>query len=197
MSIAKIRIKQLAHDSINKAITENLSGSTSAQKLVDWKTDKNGKITGVMFNYSEHMRITSDAVNIVQNTLEELKKTPDYIPLGQALNSAILASYGPDVKIRFIPEGTVKVDLQTRQKDAGINMVLIEVFMRVNTEVAIIIPFETGTEEVETEVPISYIMVVGDVPMYYFDNKGQQVHSADDSTGVVPPTISLPSLTEN
>jgi sporulation protein YunB len=193
MNIATLRIKQMAHEAINKAITENISNSPTVDKLIDWKMDKNDKITGVMFNYAEHMRITSDTVTIVQDTLKELQQVPDYIPVGQAFNSAILASYGPDVKVRFVPQGTVKIDLHTRQKDAGINMVLFEVYMRVITEVAIIIPFDTGYEVVETEIPISYVVLVGDVPMYYFDNKGQQINSSGGA-GAIPPTISLPSL---
>lgn len=197
MNIAKIRIKQMAHEAINKAITESISGSPSVEKLMDWKMDKNDQVNGVMFNYAEHMRITSNAVKVVQETLDELQKKPDYIPLGQAFDSAILASYGPDVKIKFVPEGTVKIDLETRQKDAGINMVLFEVFMRVITEMTIIIPFNTDIEVVQTEIPISYTVIVGDVPMYYFDNKGQQLNSSEGGNGAVPPTISLPSLLES
>jgi sporulation protein YunB len=193
MSVAKIRVKQIATEAINKAISEQVMHESNYEKLIDWKTDKNGKVTGFMLNYSEHRRITSETVKIVQDTLDELQKMPDYIPLGQALNSAILASYGPDVKIKFVPEGAVKIDLNTRQKDAGINMLLVEVYIRIITEVAIIIPFDTAPEVVETEVPISYLLVVGDVPMYYFDNKGQQVESSN-GMGPLPPTISLPNI---
>jgi sporulation protein YunB len=193
MNVAKIRVKQIATEAINKAISEQVMHESNYEKLIDWKTDKNGKVTGFMLNYSEHRRITSETVKIVQDTLDELQKIPDYIPLGQALNSAILASYGPDVKVKFVPEGAVKIDLNTRQKDAGINMLLVEVYIRIITEVAIIIPFDTAPEVVETEVPISYLLVVGDVPMYYFDNKGQQVESSK-GIGPLPPTISLPNI---
>ncbi len=57
--------------------------------------------------------------------------------------------------------------------DVGINMVLVEVYIRVIEEVAIVIPFDLEPEVVETEIPISYLLVVGDVPMYYYDGKGQ------------------------
>ncbi len=190
MNIATVRIKQIATQSINKAVTERVSESTEFSKLIDWQTDRNGKITGFMLNYAEHLKIAGETASVVQDTLDELQRVPDYIPLGQAFNSAILASYGPDIKVRFVPEGAVKIDLNTRQKDAGINMVLIEVYISVITEVTIIIPFDTKYEVLETEVPISYLLVVGDVPMYYFDNKGEQL----GGEGAVPPTISLPSL---
>lgn len=195
MSIAKIRIKQIATQAINTAITERIAQGTDVKKLIEWKEDRNGQISGFMLNYGEHMKITADTVNVVQRTLDQLQRVPEEIPLGQALDSAILASFGPDVPIRLVPAGAVKVDLNTRQKDAGINMLLVEVYIRIIAEVTIIIPFDTDSEIVETEVPISYLLVVGDVPMYYFDNKGKPLD--DSGEGVLPPTISLPDPDAN
>ncbi|MDF2720097.1 MAG: sporulation protein, partial [Paenibacillus sp.] len=123
-----------------------------------------------MLNYGEHMKITSETVSAVQNVLNGLKDIPEHIPVGQAMDSAIIASFGPKIPIKFTPVGAVKVDLSTRQQDAGINMILVEVYIRITAEVAIIIPFDSEPEVVETEIPISYVLVVGDVPMYYYDS---------------------------
>ncbi|WP_128894589.1 sporulation protein YunB [Longirhabdus pacifica] len=195
MNVAKIRIKQVATQSINKAITEKISQATNFDKLIDWRTDQKGKITGFMLNYAEHMKITADTVTIVQNTLNELQKIPEHIPIGQAFNSAIISSFGPEVKVKFVPAGAVKVDLKTRQKDAGINMLLVEVYIQIVTEVTIIIPFDTKPEIVQTDVPISYLLVVGDVPTYYFDNKGNPAGNLNQS-GVIPPSISIPEIND-
>ncbi|MCQ6559153.1 sporulation protein YunB [Paenibacillus mendelii] len=189
MNVAMIRVKQVATQAINKSITEQVAHQTdAAEKLIDWKTNASGKISGFMLNYGEHMRITSQTIETVQGTLAKLGDIPEHIPIGQALGSAIIASYGPRVPVKFEPLGAVKVDLNTRQKDAGINMILVEVYMRITAEVSIIIPFDTRPELVETEIPISYLLVVGDVPMYYYDNKGQPV----GETAPGAPNISLP-----
>ncbi|MEX2416044.1 MAG: sporulation protein YunB [Paenibacillaceae bacterium] len=190
MNIAAIRVKQKASEAINTAITEKIAQGTNFDKLIDWKEDNSGKITGFMLNYAEHMKIAGDTVKIVQSTLQHLEAIPEHIPLGLAFNSAILASFGPDVPIRFVPAGAVKVDLNTRQKDAGINMLLVEVYIRIIAEVTIIIPFDTKPEIVSTEIPISYLLVVGDVPMYYFDGKGNPVGESQP----LPPNIALPDL---
>lgn len=188
MLVAKVRIKQAATEAINAAISDNITMDADLDKLIDWRTDSNNKVTGFMLNYAEHMRISSKAVDIVQSALTNTMEKTDPIPLGEALDSAVLASFGPTIPIRFQPAGAVKVDLGTRQSDAGINMVLVEVYIRVMTEVAIIIPFHTETEVVQTEIPISYLMVVGDVPMYYFDSKGNPVGNEPGG----PPAISIP-----
>ncbi|HEX7055777.1 MAG TPA: sporulation protein YunB [Bacilli bacterium] len=188
MNVATVRIKQMATEAINTSINERISQGTNFEELVDWKTDEKGKITGFMLNYAEHMRIAAETVKTVEETLDKLQNRPDYIPLGQAFNSAILASFGPNIPIKFVRAGAVKVDLNTRQKDAGINMLLVEVYIRIMAEVTIIIPFETQPELVSTEIPISYLLVVGDVPMYYVDNKGNPIGDSDP----LPPTLSLP-----
>lgn len=190
MQIAALRVKQIATQSINTAITEQISRSQGLDRLIDWKTDLNGKINGFMLNYGEHMRVTAETVNTVQNVLKQLEDIPEQIPVGQALDSAIIASFGPKVPIKFTPVGAVKVDLNTRQQNAGINMILVEVFIRITAEVAIIIPFDTKPELVETEIPISYVLVVGDVPMYYYDNKG----NPSGKTPSAPPSIAIPQI---
>lgn len=189
MHLAQIRVKQIATQSINDAITAQVANQAGVDDLIDWKTDQAGKTTGFMLNYSAHMRITSDTIKTVRNTLDQVSKLSEHIPLGQALGSPIIASFGPKIPIKIEPKGEVKVDLDTRRQDVGINNVLVEVFLRVKTELSIVVPFDMGPQSVETEIPISYLLVVGDVPTYYYDNKGNPM----GENGSNAPTISLPA----
>jgi sporulation protein YunB len=188
MKVAQLRIKQVATQAINKATTDEVVSNADFEKLIDWKMNSGGKVSGFMLNYAEHTKIRSETIKTVQATLDELKEIPEHIPVGNALGSALLSTYGPRIPVKFEPVGAVKVDLNTRQTNAGINMILIEVYIHIVSEVAIIVPFETDPQIVETEIPISYLLVVGDVPMYYYDNEGKAVgESAPDA-----PNISLP-----
>jgi len=190
MNIARVRVKEIAAETISSALRENIPLTADYGRLIDWRTDASGRTVGFMINYAEHMRIAAETKQIVQETLYGMTRFPEKIPLGQALNSAILASFGPDIPIRLTPAGAAIVRLETRHVDAGINMLLVEVYMHVQAEVTIIIPFGTGLELVETEVPISYVLVVGDVPMYYFDNKGRQIGRLNEGDPV--PAIPFP-----
>lgn len=190
--LAQIRVKQIATESINKAITSQVADGGNAEALIDWKTDKNGKISGFMLNYKEHMRITSQAAEVIQSTLQELHNRTEHIPLGQALGSPLIASYGPDIPVKVEPQGAVKVELNTRQKNAGINMILVEVYIHIVTEVAVVVPFDMEPQVVDTEIPVSYLMVVGDVPMYYYDNQGKPVgENGSSAPGIAIPAPSL------
>ncbi|MGO4532003.1 sporulation protein YunB [Paenibacillus sp. 2TAF8] len=189
MHLAKIRVKQIATEAINKAITAQVAEGKATEGLIDWKTDMAGKVSGFMLNYNEHMRITASTMNVVQSTLQNVHMLKEKIPLGQALGSPVLASFGPSIPVRIEPQGAVKVDLNTRQQNAGINMILVEVYIHIIAEVAVVVPFDMEPETVDTEIPISYLLVVGDVPMYYYDNQGKPV----GSNGSNAPAIALPS----
>jgi len=188
MHVAKIKLKQVATQAINLAITEQVANNASSEKLIDWKMNSDGKVSGFVLNYAEHMNITSSTINTVQNTLNEMQDIPEHIPIGHALNSALLSTYGPKIPVKFTPQGAVKVELNTREKNAAINMVLVEVYIKVITEIAIIIPFDMEAEVVEAEIPISYLLVVGDVPMYYYDSSGKAI----GETAPQAPNISVP-----
>lgn len=192
MHLATVRLRQIATESINLAITEQIAQSESVNKLLDWKLNKDGKVTNFVLNYAEHMRITAGMINSIQSELQRLESIPEHIPLGQALGSPIIGSFGPDVPIRLVPQGAAKVEINTRPQNIGINNILIEVYAHVTVDVRVIIPFDSEPVVVEAEIPISYALVVGDVPAYYFDNKGNPING--DNKDIAPPNISIPGI---
>lgn len=192
MNLAKVRVKQIATQAINSAITDRLSQGANYDKLIEWQRDNNGNVSSFVLNYAEHMRITADTVSTVQNQLLRLESMPEHIPVGQAMGSALLASFGPKVPVRLVPMGSAQVSLNTRYENAGINMILVEVYIRIIAEVSVIIPFDSKPEVVETEIPVTYVLVVGGTPMYYMDNKGNPV----SGSSALPPSVSLPQLKE-
>lgn len=192
MFLAKIRITQMATEAINTAISEEIAQSAEADKLIQWRTGPDGKVTGFLIDYKEQMSITAKTIQVVERVLKQVEDVPERIPIGHALKSPFLSSFGPSVGVTFHPVSAVKVDVDTRQTDAGINMLLVEVLIRIRTQIAVVIPFDQAPEALETEIPLSYALVVGDVPTYYYDGKGNPVGSG----AAQAPAISLPSLPE-
>lgn len=191
MHVAKMRMKQVTSQAINAAITEQIMEAGRIENLIEWKSENNGKV--FMLNSMEHINIAAKAKQVVSDVLCEVGEIREHIPLGRALNNAILASYGPNIPIRFVPEGSSFVELQTRQREAGINNFLIEIYIRIKVEMTIVIPFDTEIDIVTTDVPISYLLIVGDVPLYYFDGKGRLLESMNGA-GPLPPSITLPNI---
>jgi len=189
MFLAQVRVKQMATEAINAAITQELASTADAGKMIQWKTDQSGKVLGFLIDFKEQMRLTSRTVQIVDRVLKEKEAVPDHIPIGHALESPLISAIGPKVAVTFHPVSAVKAEVGTRQTETGINMVLIEVFIRIRTEIAVVIPFDKAPDVLETEIPLSYALVVGNVPMYYYDGKGNPV----GSTAQHAPPIVLPA----
>ena len=191
--LAKTRITQVATEAVNAAIAARFAEQAAVGGLIRWQTNERGDISGFVIDYREQMRITAETVRIVQDVLREKERLPEHIPLGHALDSPLLSAIGPRVPVRFYPIGAVRANVETRQHDAGINHVLVEVFLRVRTDIAIVIPFDRQAETIETEIPLTYVLVAGDVPLYYYDNKGNPVGgSAEAPPVVLPPVADYP-----
>ncbi len=190
--LAQVRVKQMATEAINTAITQEIAQTADAGKMIQWKLDRDGKVTGFLIDYKEQMRLTSRTVQIVEGVLKEKEEVPEHIPLGHALNSPLLSAFGPRVAVSFHPASAVQAEVGTRQTETGINMLLVEVFIRIRTEIAVVIPFDQAPDTLDTEIPLSYALVVGNVPMYYYDAKGNPVGSG--AAGA--PSITLPAPTQ-
>jgi len=188
MFLAKVKVNQLATEAINDAIKSEFAQSLDSDKLIRWRTNADGKITGFEIDYKQQMAITAKTIEVVERSLKAHEDVPERIPIGHALNSPIISSVGPSVSIKFHPASVIKVDVETEQKEAGINNLLVEVFARVRTEVAVVIPFDREPEVIETKIPLSYALVVGDVPTYYYDGSGNPVGSGASQA----PAIALP-----
>lgn len=189
MFMAKVRITQIATEAINQAIMDDVAGDADSSKMIQWKTNDDGKITGFFMDYKEQMRVTAQTIQVVERTLNEQSEQYERIPIGHAINSPIISSLGPSVAVRFHPASAVQVEVRTKQTSVGINNVQIEVYAHIKTEIAVLIPFDREPSSLETDIPLSYLMVVGDVPTYYYDGRGNPVGSGASQA----PALSLPN----
>lgn len=183
--IAKTYVKQIATNTITDAISKKISEDMQENHNVAIiKTDDAGKITLISFDQSTQAKIITQVTYRANQSLMELSKEPINIPIGLALNSNILAQLGPNVPITLVPMGAAKADIEVRLREAGINVVSIEVYLKIEADVRIVIPFSSDEAIVSTEFPIEVHVLPGDVPNVYFQG-------ADGSISPVP-NISLP-----
>ncbi|CAM3846617.1 sporulation protein YunB [Cohnella lubricantis] len=189
MFLAKVRITQIATEAVNQAIMDNVASDADSSRMIQWQTNEAGKVTGFLIDYKEQMQVTAETIEVVKRTLEEQSELYERIPIGHALNSPFISSIGPSVAVRFHPASAVQVEVRTRQTNLGINNVQIEVYAHIKTSIAVLIPFDQEPTTLETEIPLSYLMVVGDVPTYYYDGRGNPVGSG----AAQAPTLALPN----
>jgi len=173
MVIAQSKADQVAKLAITDAVTKRLTQQgVDFNEIVIMEKDGEGSIKAVNFNFKEYSRIVGETTARIQNRLKEFEQenVKTTIPLGLATKNVFLEHLGPDIPVSFVPIGAVKTRLETRLKQAGINMVLVTVYIYVEVDLRVIIPFATKQQTVTTEIPITEALIVGKVPNYLYNN---------------------------
>lgn len=171
--IAKQKAEQLAKDAISDAVTKKIAQmNINNNDFIKMEKDKDNKIKAINLDFKEYSRILGETTERIKNTLDEFEYEPtkNYIPIGLATGSSFLAEMGPSLPVTYVPIGAVKTNLETKMAEAGINMVLVTVYIRVEVTLRIVIPFATDETTVVTSIPITNSLVIGDVPDYWYNN---------------------------
>ncbi|MBO8163361.1 MAG: sporulation protein YunB [Brevibacillus sp.] len=171
--LASQKAEQLAKQAISDAVTKRIAQTgVDFNEIVKIEKDNQGRIQAYEFNFKEYSRIVGETTSRIQNRLKEFEeeKVDRSIPLGLATGSSFLAQMGPDLPITFVPIGSVKTRLETELDEAGINMVLATVYIFVEVDLRIVIPFATDQKTVVTKIPITHSLIIGEVPQYLYDS---------------------------
>ncbi|WP_419879350.1 sporulation protein YunB [Brevibacillus centrosporus] len=173
MIIATQKTDQLAKEAISEAVTKKMSPQGFKLKdLLQIEKDTDGNIQAFTFNFQEYSRVIGESNQRIKDTLEELEKNKvkQYVPLGLATGNHFLAEMGPNIPVTLVPIGSVQSKLDMKLSEAGINMVLATVYLHVEVDLKIVIPFSTQQITVTNDIPIATVLVVGDVPSYLYNN---------------------------
>ncbi|MEB1808998.1 MAG: sporulation protein YunB [Bacillaceae bacterium] len=190
--IAKTETQVLGTEAINDAISKKIAEQLDMEELLIIEKDQNGDISSITFNSAIATRVQAEATQRVQRYLRLMEQgrvhemvLPDgvevdfnqevytqdgiiyTIPLGQATNNALLAHLGPQIPVRFTAIGDVKANMRHQVENTGINNTMLSLYLDLQVDVKIVIPFATDMEVVKTSIPIGMTLVPGKVPEYY------------------------------
>ena len=164
-SIARVMSVQMATEAVNTSVQRRLtSGNIKYQDLMQVHKDQQGRIVMMQADTVKINEISSDITLTVQSTLKELQQQSFYIPLGMVTGSYLLANVGPGIKVNIVPMGTVRVVLEDKFEQAGINQTRHSLYLAFETDIIIVVPFESGQARVNTTMPVAETIIVGDVP---------------------------------
>ncbi|WP_230474393.1 sporulation protein YunB [Calidifontibacillus erzurumensis] len=193
MNIAVTRAHQFGTLAINEALRKKISESEAQiDDLVIIEKSEDGRVATVGWNSVVMRNFLWEATQTVQNYLNAIEKgeiPPSSaladeiesfkgggiiaeIPLGQTTGNVFLANLGPVIPVRFSMVGDVNADIIKQVTEHGINNVLIELFIHVTVNMQVIIPFESSTVTVTTDIPIDIRNIQGEVPYFYNTGEG-------------------------
>lgn len=206
MRYAETQTRKIATMVINKAVDKKIASDMNLNKIIQLVPDSSGSsISAINFDTEIINRVKAETTTLVQINLKEAesgnlsvldplkevevetdkdKKSEGiayYFPLGQATNNALLGNLGPRIPVRFNAIGDVRSDVESRVEEHGINNAWIKVYIHVEVNVQIIIPFATKITKVEESIPVAMQFIPGKVPQYF--NGGEKAS----------PSLQLPS----
>ncbi len=171
---ANTKVTQIATAIIEEAVKVNIAENPDFAHILIKELDLSGKLQSITLDAQAANRVQVDTTDFVRKSLDDLSTEKITVPLGVALGSSLLASLPPNVPITFVPVGATNVEIVPELREQGINMVLFTVNLKVTTKVKIVIPFSTDEALVDHNVVIGQQLIIGDVPVYYFN--GNQMY---------------------
>jgi len=166
LAMSEINARLIATQAINEAVNNKI-GNNTFNNLVDFKTDNNGRISMVQANTVQMNRLAAETSMEIQKEIKKIGATDLKIPISNIMGSQIFANIGPKISVSIQPAGTVNVDFYTDFEEAGINQTRLKIYLKVKTDVQIIVPLASNKIDVTTHIPVSETIIVGDVPESY------------------------------
>ncbi len=192
--------KKIATFLINDAISKKVVEELTIENLFLLTKNENGEIVSIDFNSVIVNKILSLTTNTVEISLkyveqgrfeelelsdtllvqyeESFKKGNFYeVPLGVAFHNSLLSNLGPKIPVRINLVGNIISGIETKITNYGINNAMIEVYIHLQLNLQVILPFLSDTIQIDTLVPIAMKLIQGSVPEYYAGNLSSPILS--------------------
>ncbi len=168
-AIAEVRVQYHAVEIINRAIKEVTSDGENIKSVLEVLMNNDGSVRLVQTDAVAMNRLSTMVSEKAQKMLQELEDIEISIPIGSLISNGILSGMGPDIKITMLPAGAVNTGFSTEFENAGINQTRHKVYLEVKAQVRIVAPLSGSPIDVVTVVPITEMIIVGEVPDSYIN----------------------------
>lgn len=179
-AIAEVRVQYYAVAIMNQAIKE-VTSETDVSSVVEVLMNDDGSVRLVQTDSVAMSRLSTKVSERAQQMLQDLKNIDISIPIGSLISNGLLSGKGPEINITMLPAGAVNTSFSTEFENAGINQTRHRVYLEVSAYVRIVAPLSGSAIEVKTLVPITEMIIVGEVPDTYIE-----VDRVDDVLELIP-----------
>ena len=166
LRVSDERIRAISQDAVSKSVLEVMS-TKSDESLVSIVRDENNKIQSVEIDADTITSIAQDITIAAQKKINEAGIDGVRIPLGSLSGVTVLTGLGPDVNIKIYLVGSTKTRITSVFSESGINQTLHRVYLDISGSVAVAVPGIPSTIDTETQVLMSEMIIIGEVPPTY------------------------------
>ena len=182
VNYATIEIERIVNLVINNASTDEAISLLNKDELITIVQNDNKDIQAIYFNSILVNKFLNTITDSVQNDLIKVSNGDMssingyeshnngvifYVPLGALTGNMLLSEIGPSIPIRLQLLGYINSNIETNIKEYGINNVLMEMYIQIDTKSRVVLPFASKDIIVVNKIPVSYKLIQGNIPEYY------------------------------
>jgi len=165
----------IAQSEARKYITIIINEATDGIKfdgeLFNFEKSNANEIKMVTYNSYEATKLINEITYNIQNKLnygtDEYNFIISQIPFGTIFNNGLIRNFGPNISVRISLIGDVISELQTEVKPYGINNALVELRVRIDAHIKVILPLTSEEIKITNIIPLSINIVNGSIPEAY------------------------------
>ena len=143
---------------------ENYDG----ESFVRLEKNEAGEVTAVSSDMSHINALSAEILHRVIDATEN-RTLEVSVPLGNLTGVSLLMGRGPGVPVEIIMLTSSHVEFQNTVVTAGINQTKHQINLEIIVDIDVLIPWDTESAQVVTEVLIADVVVVGKVPETYLN----------------------------
>lgn len=172
-SIAVTKAQNAVTVAVNNAVADKiLAGELDYASIIHLEKDESGLVTALTTDMAHINRLKAALTGAIIAEISREDLTDLSVPLGNLLGGKLLSGRGPGVPIQIISVSRADTALTSRFSAAGINQTLHQIQVAVSVEVIVLIPGDTVSTQMETQVTVAETVLIGRVPdsYMYFEN---------------------------
>lgn len=169
LTISNEKVHELANDALSNAVIDVMSNTGDVEYL-KVERDKDGKIQSVDVDAALVSVLAQKITIEAQNRINKVGRNGIKIPLGSLSGITVFTGLGPDINIKVYLVGSTQTQILSVFSDAGINQTLHRLYLTVSGSVAVAVPGLPSTIKTSTQVLMSELIIVGEVPPTYLNS---------------------------
>lgn len=176
---AALRARSIATNLINSAVSERMRDEPIRYSdIIAFEKDENGHICAFSADMVAINELKSTLSLDIYRSLQNARSETYQMPLGSLSHSTLLIGKGPSIPFTFMPIGAVTTDFRSSFSSAGINQTCHRILLEIKTDISVLTPLKSVSEEVVTTICVAETVIVGDVPEAF--TNVQNIGNADD-----------------
>jgi len=172
--LAQAKAKAMVTATINECVMNTMKDSVQYGDLVTTVKDAEGRITYLQANTVRMNDLAYSVSQQVQASLAQKGEAGIYIKLGAALGNDLFAASGPNIHVKIQLIGSVSCEFTSEFESTGINQTRHKIILVVKTTMKIILPTDSSSVDVNTNLSLFEAIIVGNVPQYYINVPQQE-----------------------